>query len=132
MKDVFSAHLAFLSREEGGRERTPFLRWELREGRRVPPPLEKRSGNYLPDARFDDLPEPADVVYGLYIEWLDASEDGLQCHMQFAFRTDHSGEWAQRLRQGSKFRLFEGPYLVARGHITGGPFDLPRTLNVGT
>jgi hypothetical protein len=131
MKNVFTADVTFLSCEEGGRKHSPFERWELRDGRRVPPPLGQRFGHYFPDARFDDLPEPANVMYGLYIEWIDTSEDALRCHMQFAFRADDTGEWARQLHEGSEFKLFEGPHLVARGRITGGPLELPHMLAVG-
>lgn len=132
MKNVFTADVTFLSREEGGRERPPFQRWEIRDALRVPLPIGKRSGSYLPDARFDDLPdEPPNVMYGLLIEWIDASEDGLRCHMQFVLRADETGEFAQQLHQGSRFQLFEGHKLVARGRITEGPFELPHMLAVG-
>jgi hypothetical protein len=70
------------------------------------------------------------VLYGLFIEWIDASEDGLQCRMQFAFRADDTGEWAQRLHPGSRFQLFEGSHLVATGRITEGRFELPHMFAV--
>lgn len=131
MRNVFRADVTFLSRGEEGRKHSPFERWELCDGRRVPPPLGKRFGHYWPDARFDDLPQPANVMYGLFIEWMDASEDGLQCRMQFAFRADDTGEWARQLHPGTGFQLFEGTKLVANGRITEGPFELPHMLAVG-
>lgn len=131
MKDVFSAEVRFLSREEGGRNRSPFERWELREGQRLPPAIGDRSGHYLPDARFDDLPHPPDVVYGLFIEWISASEDGLRCHMQFAFRADESGDLARQLHRGSRFQLFEGRTVIATGRINDGPFESSHMLVLG-
>lgn len=124
MKNVFSAEVTFLRPDEGGRPLPPpIVNWELRDGRRVPPPKEQRSGYYWPDSRFDDLRGSPELFYGLFIEWTEASEDGLDCRMKFALRADDSGEWAQQLHIGSRFQLFEGPNLVATGHITGGPMD---------
>jgi hypothetical protein len=126
--DVFLADVRFLSPEEGGRKGLPFVTWEIHDERLVPPPINKRSRYYLPDARFDDLPSPSDVLYGLFIEWLDASADGLEYRVYFKLRVDESGEFTQQLHPGSLFQLFEGRRLVARGRVTDGPFELPRML----
>jgi len=110
---------------------SPFERWKIRDQRRVPPPAGERVGHYLPDATFDDLPQPPRVVFGLFIEWIDASEDALHCRAQFALRADHTGELARHLHPGSLFQLFEGHMLVANGCVTEGPFELPQMLAMG-
>ena len=94
------ARIHWLTSEEGGRKALP-------AGVGMPP--------YLPTAAFSEAEEHADTVWSLAIEKYSDEGNELTWIAMVTYLADAAPQ--ENLKLGNKFKLFEGPRLVATGEI---------------
>lgn len=70
---------------------------------------------YLPIARFRDEEENSDSAWSLAIEKFSEDGNELTWIAMVTYLSDQAPQ--QNLMLGNKFKLFEGPFLVATGEI---------------